>query len=187
MVMGFSGDERRITQVLSDHAARARKRFPSRAALLWMNFGTKTDAPVNALGGRLNDKNGQGPLAVRHYDNAPLFLFDLLARHRLVHPAGRERYRCLPTMPWAKADDAWTPPKRNVVAFFREADWAGDEPKHEARGHADASVAMAKFCREAARGTTSFGSTANSTTRWKASSSIFSTPSDGSTRASRPS
>ena len=156
VVIGFSGYERRITQVLYDHAIRGRKLDPNRTSLLWMNYGDEIDRPVAELIRKLDDKSDREPLVIKQYADAPLFLFDLLTRHRLAHPAGRERYRCLPTMPWAVAQNDSTPPEKTrpehqdkrILAFYRKEDWNHDLPREEARGHSDASVAMAGFCRQ---------------------------------------
>jgi len=151
VVMGFSGDERRITQVLIDHALRARKRELPGPALLWMNYGPKPDPPLAGLARKINDGPRDEALAVRHYADAAPFLLEVLARHRLAHPAGREPYRCLPTRPWADPPDKLPQPNHRIVAFFRPTDWDGDEPKDDARGHSDASVEMAAFCRQVDR------------------------------------
>ncbi|WP_157469461.1 hypothetical protein [Gemmata sp. SH-PL17] len=154
VVMGFSGYERRVTQVLMGHAKAAKERDTGGPALLWMNYGTTPDKPVNALRSKINEPNNN-QLVIRNYSDVSLFLLDVLTRQRLAHPAGRERYRCLPTMPWADHNDESSAPalrERRVLAFYRESDWDLDgSPVSDARGHSDASMAMARFCREMAK------------------------------------
>jgi hypothetical protein len=147
LVMGFSGEERRMMQLLEEHRSRALSPDP---AILWMNFSRNIDVAVKQkfLG---SDGEPVKGFSVHPYTDALAFLFSILARLRHSHSAGRKAYRMLPTSPWKLQDEIPDPSNdidkdpRPIRAYVR---------KHEhfkcttAWPQADsaATLAMAAFC-----------------------------------------
>jgi len=142
LVMGFSGEERRIREVLIQHCKQAGGRPP---AMVWMNFGKVLDKPLERFQRQVNGMSGgDGQVVVRSYDDPAQFLLRLIARLRGAYPSGIAPYRCLATKP--SDDQALSlPPERqdHLWAFYRKSDW---EKPEDGGGHCDATVAMAQFC-----------------------------------------
>lgn len=145
LVMGFSGYERRMTQLLVEHC----RRQPMQTQLLWMNFGEQIDKPLKKIMDEFERyPDGQRPISVRNYHGMSLLL-NALIRARGSHPAGHQSYSVLPTGPWAEPlpFDARKP----LIAFFRNEDWIEQPANEKVSGHCGASVRMADFCASRAR------------------------------------
>ena len=141
LVLGFSGYERRMTQILVEHC----RRRPNHTQLLWMNFGQRHDTPLHKLLAQFGSDPRNQPIAVHEYHGVSGLLQDVLIRARGAYPAGQQSYSALPTQPWAKPKAIKD--EKPIIAFYRRADW--DEPN--TAGHSDASVAMAEFCQSKAK------------------------------------
>ena len=142
LVMGFSGYERRMTQILVGHC----RRDTEQTGLLWMNFSQTRDKPLQKILRGFGVEKPNGPIVVRNYYGVSSLLQSVLVRARGAHPAGRQHYPALPTSPWAKSQKLEK--EKPIVAFFRPTDWDENNPNP---GHSDASVAMARFCADKAK------------------------------------
>ena len=145
LVMGFSGYERRMTQLLVEHC----RRQPDRTQLLWMNFGEQIDKPLKKILDEFEKyPDRQRPITVRNYHGMSLLL-NVLMRARGTHPAGYQSYSVLPTGPWS--EPSLFQVEGPLIAFFRDADWSDDPATEKVSGHCGASVRMAQFCASKAR------------------------------------
>lgn len=172
LVMGFSGHERRMTQILTEHC----RRHSGNTQLLWMNFGKTEDKPLKKILGEFRgprwlpgahsvgklpaEQSSDTPIAVRSYDGVSQLLFGVLVQARGQHPAGLQSYPTLPTRPGTASQKSGgeapsssplprpaimpqqSHAEKPIIAFFRDKDWGLEM----AANHSNASVAMAEFC-----------------------------------------
>ena len=114
VVLGFSGYERRMMQLLETVVRRSQR---DDVALLWMHWETRVDQPVRLLEERLAQDKLAHRVQTRQLDDVASFLLDLLCSHCGAYPASERPYAALPTRPPASGDRLAPLPSARVHVF----------------------------------------------------------------------
>ncbi len=119
LVMGFSGAERRMLQLLEDVARRGAGDCPS---ILWMHWLERPDYAVDLLKKNLDEHGGR--VVPKRYSSVDGFLLRVLCLLRGEFPATKSPYRALPTR-----CVVWSPGKaRDPATVKAPAEGPADAP-----------------------------------------------------------